>query len=287
MVVFNEKSVLSLHPGGFHRIFYSEFLPPNGAPPSRTVVCVHGLSRNGRDFDWLAQDLAASGCRVICPDMAGRGRSPAFSNPAWYNYQQYLADMVALLAALNVDQVDWVGTSMGGIIGLLLAAQSNHPIRRMVINDIGLFIPATALSEIKAYVSENPSHATWDSFYSAFKKRMQPFGLQTEDEWQYLAKVSSETTVDGKYRLAYDPKVVFSMESDGHVTDFNLWPLWNQVKLPMLILRGANSNVLSAETLDQMCAGRTDVTSCTFEGVGHAPALMNQEQISIIKQFII
>lgn len=280
--MFIERRFKSLHPGGFHTIAYSEF----EGDPKRTVVCMHGLSRNGRDFDWLAQSLAAAGCRVICPDMPGRGRSPAFSNPAWYNYQQYVADTVALLAHAGAESVDWVGTSMGGVIGILLASQKDHPLRRMVINDIGLFIPSAALMDIKQYVSQNPVHATWESYYAAFKKRMQPFGLQSDAEYEYLAKISAEQTVDGKFRLAYDPKIVFGMESDGHVSDFNLWPLWGQVDLPMLILRGAQSNVLSAETLEQMLVGK-NAKAVTFDNVGHAPALMNDQQINVIKEFLI
>jgi pimeloyl-ACP methyl ester carboxylesterase len=279
--MFIERTVKSLHPGGFHPIVYSEF----EGDPARTVICVHGLARTGRDFDWLAESLAASGCRVICPDMPGRGRSPAFGNPAWYNYPQYLADMVALIAHLQVDKIDWVGTSMGGIIGMTLAAQKDHPIRKMVINDIGTFIPKEALERIKNYVSLNPSYITWDSYYEAFKKRMQPFGLQTEEEWNYLARVSAEQTIEGKYRLAYDPKVAFGLESSEHVTDMNLWPLWPQINVPMLLLRGANSDVLLADTLEQMLNGK-DAKAVTFEGVGHAPALMNAEQIAVIKDFL-
>ncbi len=278
--MFIEKRFKSLHPGGFHEITYSEF----EGDPSKTVICMHGLSRNGRDFDWIAKSLAADGYRVICPDMAGRGRSPAFSNPAWYNYPQYLADTIALIAHTQAETIDWVGTSMGGIIGMMLAAQTNHPIRRMVINDIGLYIPADALIHIKQYVRENPSFSSWEAYLAAFKKRQQSFGLETEEEWDYLARTSMEQTVDGKYRLAYDPKVVLGLESAGPIEDVNLWPLWPQIDLPILLLRGENSNIISAETFDQMCAS-PNVQGRTFKNVGHAPALMNNEQITTIKDF--
>ena len=168
---------------------------------------------------------------------------------------------------------------------MLLAAQKDNLLLRPVVNDIGLFIPGAALREIKQYVSENPSHGTWESYYAAFKKRMQHFGLKTEEQIEYLAKASLEKTVEGKFRLAYDPKVVFGMENDGKVEDFNLWPLWRQVDLPLLILRGAQSNVLSAETLEQMLAGK-NAQAVTFEGVGHAPALMCDDQISVIEKFL-
>ena len=276
-----EKSVKSLHPGGFHNIVYSEF----EGNPEKTVVCVHGLSRNGRDFDWLAESLASDGYRVICPDLPGRGRSPDFSNPAWYNYPQYMADMVALLAALNVDHVDWIGTSMGGLIGIMLASQQDHPIRRMIINDIGPFIPGAALQEIKQYVSLNPSYSTWEGFMSAFRKRQVNFGIQSEEEWEYLARTSSTQDKDGKYRLNYDTRIIFGLETSGHIGDVDLWPLWAQVNVPLLLLHGVNSNVLSRETLDKMLIGKK-ATAISFADVGHAPTLMNPQQIGAIKEWL-
>lgn len=279
--MFVEKSVKSLHPGGFHKIVYSEF----AGNPEKTVVCVHGLSRNGRDFDWLAESLAAQDYRVICPDMPGRGRSPDFSNPAWYNYPQYVADMVTLLAQLNVESVDWVGTSMGGLIGMMVAAQQDHPIRRMVINDIGPFVPAAALSEIKQYVSLNPGYETWDNFMDAFRKRMATFGVETEEEWNYLARHSSTQDKDGKYRLNYDTRIIFGLETAGPITDVDLWPVWQMVDVPMLVLHGAESKLLSRETLDKMLIGKK-ASAITFPNVGHAPMLMNQQQISAVVDWL-
>lgn len=280
-VAFVEKSVKSLHPGGFHNIVYSEF----AGDPAKTVLCMHGLSRNGRDFDWLARDLAMRGYRVICPDMPGRGRSGPFANPAWYNYPQYIADIVALLAQLNIDRVDWVGTSMGGILGMMIAAQDGHPIRRMVVNDIGPFIPADALQRIKSYVSMNPSYRDWDSYMVAFRQRFSTFGLKTEEEWAYMARISAEQEINGKFRLNYDPNIAFGLESSGHVGDVDLWPLWAVVNVPLLLLRGADSDVLSAQTLDRMMVGKT-ARAVTFAACGHAPALMNTEQIGVIADWL-
>jgi pimeloyl-ACP methyl ester carboxylesterase len=280
-VNFIEKKVKSLHPGGFHDIVYSEF----PGDPARTVVCVHGLARTGRDFDWLAQTLSDRGYRVICPDMAGRGRSAPFENPAWYNYPQYMADMVSVLAHIDAKQVDWIGTSMGGIIGMMLANQKNHPIRRMIINDIGPFIPKEALQRIKTYVTLNPAYSTWDSYFSAFRGRMVSFGLETEDEWNYLARVSSKQEANGHYRLAYDTGVAFGLENSGPVTDLDLWPLWPAVDMPLLLLRGSESDVLSRETLDKMMVGKK-AEAVTFAGVGHAPALMSDQQIGVVRDWL-
>jgi pimeloyl-ACP methyl ester carboxylesterase len=276
-VVFTEKKVKSLHPGGFHEIVYSEF----AGNPKRTVICAHGLSRNGRDFDWLAQNLCAQGYRVICPDMAGRGRSAPFENPAWYNYPQYMADMVALLAHLDVEDVTWIGTSMGGILGMMLANQKNHPIRRMVINDIGPFIPKEALQRIKTYVTLNPTYSTWHSYEAAFRKRMAMFGLEADEEWDYLVKISTVREANGSYRMNYDTRVAFGLENSGRVTDLDLWPLWNAVDMPLLLLRGAESDVLLRETMDRMMIGKR-AEAVTFAGVGHAPALMSAQQIAVI-----
>jgi pimeloyl-ACP methyl ester carboxylesterase len=144
---------LGLGLGGFHRLAYVAWGEGRTQPP---VLCVHGLTRNGRDFDGLAADLASSGRTVVCPDVVGRGRSGWLANPALYGYPQYLGDAAALIARLDAAEVDWVGTSMGGLIGMMLAAQPNNPIRRLVLNDVGPFIPQAALLRIGSYVGHGP-----------------------------------------------------------------------------------------------------------------------------------
>src|SRR6516164_3807630 len=149
----HEKQFYSLGPGGFHRIAYTEWGQASAQPP---VICVHGLTRNGRDFDYLARTLEGDGRQVFCPDIVGRGKSDWLANPAYYNYPQYLTDMTALIARTGTESVDWVGTSMGGLIGMLLATQANTPVRRLVINDVGPFLPLIALKRIGAYVGQSP-----------------------------------------------------------------------------------------------------------------------------------
>jgi len=155
-----EHSFNSLGPGGFHRVHYYEWGDPQNP---RVVLCVHGLTRNGRDFDLLAGNLSDR-FRVICPDVIGRGNSGWLSNKEHYGYPQYCADMAALIARSGAQSVDWVGTSMGGIIGMLMASHAGTPVRRLVINDVGAFIPKAALERIKAYVGK---HVTFDSFDEA------------------------------------------------------------------------------------------------------------------------
>jgi pimeloyl-ACP methyl ester carboxylesterase len=279
--MFVEKTVQCLHPDGSHPLVYSEF----PGDPAKTVVCVHGLSRNGRDFDWLAEALAKDGYRVICPDMPGRGRSPAFDNPAFYNYSQYLADLMTLLAQVGVEKIDWIGTSMGGLLGMMIAAQPKHPIKRMIINDIGPFIPKEAAVEIKDYVGRNPSFDTWDAFMAAFKIRMAGFGLETEEEWNYLAKISAFYEPDGKIRINYDTNVIAGLTSGGPIEDVDLWPLWEKIDMPLLILRGANSKILSAQTLENMLVGK-QAEAVTFPNVGHAPKLMSRHEIDLIRNWL-
>lgn len=278
--MFIEKSVQCVHPEGVHDIVYSEF----PGDPEKTVICVHGLSRNGRDFDWLAQALSISGFRVICPDMAGRGRSKKFNNPAFYNYPQYASDLNILMQHLGVTSVDWIGTSMGGLLGMMIGAQPNTPIKRLVINDIGPYIPAEALERIKKYVAINPTYHDWESFHAAFVKRMVPFGLKESAEWDYFARISAQEDLMGGYSMNYDPRIVAGM-SEGPIVDLNLWPLWAMVKQPVLILHGADSDVLSTDTLHQMMIDKK-ATSVSFSGVGHAPALLSADQISVVKNWL-
>ena len=279
--MFSEKTVLCPSPEGMHEIVYSEF----AGDPARTVVCVHGLSRNGRDFDWLAEKLAADGHRVICPDMAGRARSPCFRDNTHYNYPQYISDCLTLVAHLGCATVDWVGTSMGGLIGMVIAAQPAHPINRMVINDIGPFVSRTALGDIKFYVGQNPTYATWDDYYAAFKKRMAGFGLETEEQTRYLADTSLDKNFSGGFRLNYTLDILAGLQTETVLSDFDLWPLWDQVNVPMLLLHGMDSAVLTSDIVERMRIGK-NIRVIDYPGVGHAPALMNDTQIGAIADFL-
>lgn len=276
-----EKSIQALHPGGTHKIAYSEY----PGDPARTIICMHGLSRNGHDFDWLAQALTLDGYRVICPDMAGRGRSDRFENPEFYNYPQYVADTRLLLAELQVDQVDWIGTSMGGLMGMMLAAAPDNPIKRMVINDVGPYITKESLMRIRDYVGLNLWYRDWDSYDAAFRKRFASFGVKTEGEWEHMARISAEHLPDGRYRLNYDPKIVAGITNSATLTDVDLWPLWAMIRQPILILHGADSDVLSHETLEKMMVGK-QAQAVSFAGVGHAPALLSADQISVVRTWL-
>lgn len=279
--MFVEKLVQCPHPGGMHDIVYSEF----PGDPSRTVICVHGLSRNGRDFDWLALALSIAGYRVICPDMPGRGRSKKFDNPIHYNYQQYVSNIIVLIHHLNVDSVDWIGTSMGGLIGMMLAAQPNSAIKKLVINDIGPFVDKAALERIRTYVGLNPTYPDWETFLAAFKKRMAPFGIKDSAEWDFFARISAEEDLMGGYRMNYDTNIIYGMGT-GPIADLDLWAMWALVQQKMLILHGSESDILTGETLHKMMIGK-QASSVSFAGVGHAPALLSADQIGVVKNWLL
>ncbi|HYC05483.1 MAG TPA: alpha/beta hydrolase [Azospirillaceae bacterium] len=276
-----ERSFLGLSATGFHRIAYTEW----GTGP-RTVVCVHGLTRNGRDFDLLAEHLAgALGVRVACPDVVGRGRSDRLANPDLYGYPQYLADMAGLLARLDVESVDWVGTSMGGLIGMLLAAQPNSPIRRLVINDVGPFVPKAALERLALYVGKDPVYASLDEVVLSMRTNYEGFGKLTDEQWLHLATHSTVRQPDGSYRLAYDPGIA-RIFSTAPIGDVDFWPVWNAIRCPVLLIRGGASDLLLPETAERMCKEGPKATLVTVPDTGHAPALMEASQIAAVADFL-
>ena len=183
-----ERHLSCLGPSGFHRVVYSEYPGPAGAP---TLLCVHGLTRNGKDFDAIAETLSAR-YRVICPDMPGRGRSEWLKNPAEYAYPLYVQDCAALIARLDVDNVDWLGTSMGGIIGMIVASQPGTPIRKLVLNDIGPFLAKAGLERIASYVGLDPTFPSLEAFEEAIRKLAASFGPLTDDQWRKMAKDTAD-----------------------------------------------------------------------------------------------
>lgn len=277
-----EHSFAALGPNGFHQVAYVEWGDPAN---ERVVLCVHGLTRNGRDFDFLARALAED-FRVVCPDVAGRGKSQWLSHKADYNYHVYASDMAALIARLGVPKVDWIGTSMGGLIGMFLTAQPGAPIRKFVINDIGPFIPKSALGRIGEYVGKDPRFHEFDDVVAYFKKTSAPFGPLTEDQWRHIAKYGSERRPDGQYSLRYDPGIVETYHA-GSDHDIDLWPIWERVSCPTLLVRGADSDTLPRETAEEMTRRGPKAELLEFAGVGHAPVFMDPGQIEPIRAWLL
>ncbi|RTE66601.1 alpha/beta hydrolase [Amphritea opalescens] len=279
------ESVMALDPTGFHRVVYHEW---GSADNERVLVCVHGLARNSRDFDELARALSRD-YRVICPDMPGRGESDWLPPGIAYDIPRYMSDMATLLARLDVEQVDWVGTSMGGIIGICLAALPNSPIRSLVLNDIGCFIDKAALQRIAEYLGDHrfSSVAEIEQYmrrtYSAYQ------GL-TDKQWQHLAKyghrrITEEPNTDKPYGLHYDPRIA-EQNPDVQGQDIDLEPFWRQVNCPQLLIWGDQSDVLQADTVARMQSLRPEMDLYRIPGMAHAPSLMETEQINAIQQWL-
>lgn len=271
----------ALGPHGFHRVHYTEW---GAADNPHVVVCVHGLTRNGRDFDFLARRLATR-CRVICPDVAGRGFSERLAHPEDYGYPLYLADMAALIAHSGAERVDWVGTSMGGLIGMLLAVQPGSPVRRLVMNDVGPFIPKAALERLAGYVGRDPRFDTLEAVERYLREIFAPFGPLTDEQWEHLAQHGALRLDNGRFALAYDAAIGNAFKAP--LQDVNLWPVWKSLAIPVLILRGAESDLLLAETAREMMGSAPSGSKLLeFGGIGHAPALMANDQIDAVEAFL-
>ncbi len=272
--------VQCLSPAGFHRMAYLQWpARQNGdAPP---VICVHGLTRNGRDFDRLAEALSA-GRLVVSPDVVGRGKSDWLANPDGYGLAQYCADMTALIARLDTPRVDWVGTSMGGMIGMMMAAQPNTPIRRLVLNDVGSLIPAASIRRIAGYVGKDPVFDDLAGLEAHLRTIHATFGALDDAAWRHLAEHGHRRSPDGKYRLGYDPAIARGM-NPALAKDIDLSAIWARVNCPVLVLRGAESDLLLAETAKQMSA-KAEVVE--IPAVGHAPSLMVADQIEIVRSWL-
>jgi len=281
-VTRRDGSYLGLSAGGFHRVAYGEWGAPSG---ERVAVCVHGLTRNARDFDVLATALAEEGLKVVCPDVVGRGQSGRLADPAGYGYPQYLADMNALIARLDVTGLDWIGTSMGGLIGMMLAAQPNTPLRRLVINDVGPFIPKAALERIGDYVGRDPLFADLDTIEAHFRTVYAPFGDLDDLQWRHLVEYGV-VAAEGGYRFAYDPGIAAPFKG-ASLEDVDLWPIWDAIQIPVLVLRGAESDLLLPETAAEMARRGPKAKLVEIPGCGHAPALMDDEQVAIVRDWLL
>jgi pimeloyl-ACP methyl ester carboxylesterase len=269
-----------LSPAGFFTLRWLEWGPLDGAP----VICVHGLTRSGRDFDALARALAGSGRRVFCPDLPGRGASDWLPDPALYQPPIYSQALAHLLAQMD-GPVDWVGTSLGGLCGMGIAATPGNAIRRMVLNDIGAIIPAAALARIRDYINQ-PTQAFPDiaALEAYLRKVHAPFGKLSDSEWRHLAENSARRDSTGALQLHYDPAITHAF-SVGDVADIDLTPFWAAIAIPVLILRGATSDILPAEVAAEM-ARKPSVRLIEIADAGHAPALMAADQISAIQDFL-
>jgi pimeloyl-ACP methyl ester carboxylesterase len=253
----------------------------------RTVVCVHGLTRNGRDFDDLARALAPD-FRVVCADIAGRGGSDRLQAKTDYGYPQYMADVTALIARVTANgaaSVDWIGTSMGGLLGIFMASLPKSPIRRMVVNDAGFLVPKAALERLSRYVGKDPRFTSLDELEANLRRVAASFGPLTDAQWRHLALHGAKQYADGAWGFSYDPGIAHVFE--GEIADIDLGPYWDAVRCPTLVLRGEQSDILLRETAEAMTQRGPKAQLVEFAGVGHAPMLMTHEEARVIRDFLL
>jgi len=281
------KQLSVLGHGGFRKLGYAEWGSPKAG---RTVICVHGVSRNGRDFDRLASALAQQGARVIAPDLPGRGLSEWLESATHYTDRAYTSAMSTLISRLDVEQVDWVGTSLGGHIGMMMAAAHGTPVHRLVLNDFGARISASALRRIGSYLTRNWRFPSIDALEAHLRQAHAPFGKLSDEQWRHMATHSAIADGAGGFRFHFDPAIGRRFAVPIWV-DIVLWQLWDQIECPVLILRGEDSDLLSKDTVAAMlkrglAARHGRVSAVEFPGCGHAPALMDDSQIDVILDFL-
>jgi pimeloyl-ACP methyl ester carboxylesterase len=272
-------------PLGLHRIAYREWGDPENP---KVLLCVHGLTRVGRDFDRLAQALA-NNYRVVSPDVVGRGDSDWLDNPMLYGLPQYVSDMVTLVARLNPGTLDWFGTSMGGLIGICYAGQKGASVRRMLINDVGPTLEAGALQRIGSYLGIERRFADLDEATQYVSLVSASFGVHTPDEWRELTEGVVRQNPDGSWRMHYDMRLAEPFKSttpaQAMAGEGLLWHLWSAIGAQILITRGEFSDLLTPATVQAMQAANPRAQAVTIPGVGHAPTFMHADQIQIAADF--
>ena len=275
--------VRSLASDGFYRVHYREW---GDADNPRVLVCAHGLTRNATDFD----DLAAALCdryRVLAIDYPGRGASDWLGTKTDYHFPCYIAASCAVIARSGAERVDWLGTSMGGLIGIQLASLPGCPIDRLVINDVGPELPLAAMQRIAGYIGLQFDFASLEELEAHLRQAHAPFGPLSDAQWHHLAVNSYRQRGDGRYVLGYDPDIAEPFRrANLQAEPVDLWPLWDAIDRPTLLLRGETSDVLLAETAAQMTQRGPRAELITLPGIGHAPALMAEEQIAAIRDWL-
>ena len=253
------------------------------------VFCIHGLTRNGRDFDYFASNLSDSR-PVYAPDVAGRGSSDWLGQHEQYTYDLYVEDALHLLDSMGLDKVDWVGTSMGGILGQRIAYEYPERIRKIVINDIGALITVQMMQRLNDYVGKRMQHPSEAHGENYIRACYAGFGLTEDWQWQHLLKHSFKAHDDGTHELLYDPHLLNAiLDENLHVTlkeNISLWPFWDSIPHPILLLRGEFSDFLSHEMAQEMVERNKNATLLEFKNCGHAPALMNDEQTLAVRAWL-
>jgi pimeloyl-ACP methyl ester carboxylesterase len=287
-LVPRQDFVTCLSLAGLHRMAYWEWGDPDN---DRVLLCVHGLTRNGRDFDVMARHFADR-YRVVCPDVAGRGASERLANPALYVVPQYLADMVTLLARVQAAELNWFGTSMGGLIGMTYAGLRGAPLSRLIVNDVGPHLEPLGLARIGQYTAQPQSFDNYDEAKAYMRRVAGSFGHHTEEQWDALTRhmVREDPGEPGRWILHYDPAIAQPFATVDPVSaaagEAAMWRAWASVKCPALVVRGEDSDILSAETVAQMLATNWRSRAATIPEAGHAPSFMSASQLEVLDDFL-
>ncbi len=296
-----------LSPVGPHRMAYTEW---GEADNPRVLLCLHGLLRTGRDFDVLAQQLCTE-YRVICPDIVGRGASEWLLDSSYYAIPQYVSDVLTLLAHIKPQKLDWVGTSMGGLIALSIAALQQNPeplpfakgvagllpFGKLVLNDVGPELSAAGLARIAQYVSEPSQFDSWETTVRVAQQRWEAFGQHSYEQWEHLARYVFKPLGTG-WVNAYDPSIAWAFQQQleldrakhGRLSSLAqqaLWQAFESLTAPCLIVRGEFSDLLSIETAHQMLVRQPQSVFYQVTDVGHAPTLMQPDQLNVLSQFLL
>lgn len=281
------RTVQCLSPAGLHKMAYKEWGDPRNP---KVLVCVHGITRVSDDFDNMARATCEE-YRVVCPDVVGRGRSDWLGDPRHYQVPQYIADMVTLLARVDAQDVYWFGTSMGGLIGMGLASLKNSPICKLVLNDVGPALNPDALRRIGEYIGQDVRFATFDEGERYIRDISKPFGPHTDEEWRKLASDVLRQDKDGKWIRHYDPSLSVALKAatpeSTRSAEAMLWMAYDAISCPTLLVRGAESDLVTPELAQAMSARGPKARVVELHDVGHAPTFVRTDQIEIVRDFLL
>ena len=281
------KSVQCLSPAGLHQMSYKEWGDPAN---SKVLICVHGITRVADDFDVLAPAMADE-YRVICPDIVGRGQSGSLRNPLHYQIPQYVSDIVTLLARLNAETLDWFGTSMGGLIGMCLASLPDTPIRKLVLNDVGPSLNVEAIARIGEYIGQDVRFASFDEAAAYIRAISLSFGPHSEQQWHKLASDVLKQNAQGQWIRHYDLGLAIPVKNTtpelAAAAQAMLWQAYDAIRCPTLLVRGGESDLLTAEAAQQMTQRGPRPELVELPGVGHAPTFVQDDQIAVAREFLL
>ena len=285
------KSVQCISLAGLHRMAYKEW---GDAANPNVLVCVHGVTRVGDDFDALARALSDH-YRVVCPDVVGRGRSGRLGNPQLYRIPQYVSDMVTLVARVTAHsdsgKVDWFGTSMGGLIGMALASLPDNPIGKLVLNDIGPTLDPVALQRIGDYIAQDLRFASFAEGAAFVRNVSASFGAHTDEQWHKLAADVLREGDDGQWVRHYDMGLAAPLRGatadQAKADEAALWAAYDAIRCPTLLVRGVNSDLLSHATAQKMLQRGPKPQLVEIADTGHAPTFIHADQIAIARKFLV